>query len=59
MGEEYPIVLVTEASTLHFGLYSRTQHMAHFSHNEVLGYRLVLEAKLEFPTYIIKEIKRK
>jgi hypothetical protein len=33
--------------------------MAHFSHNEVLGYRLVLEAKLEFPTHIIKEIKRK
>ena len=59
MGAEHPIVLVTEASTLHFELYSRTQYMAHFSHNEVLGYRLVLEAKLEFPKHIIKEIKRK
>jgi len=50
MGEELPTILVTEASTLHFGLYSRTQHMRPFSHNEVQGYRLALEAKFQFPT---------
>ena len=49
MGEEHPTVLVTEASTLHFGPYSRTQRTTRFSHNKTQGYRLVLGAKLEFP----------
>jgi len=49
MGEEHPTVLVTEASTLHFGPYSRTQRTTRFSHNKIQGYRLVLGAKLEFP----------
>ena len=49
MDEEPPRVLVTEASTLHYGLYSRTQHMRHLSHNKIQGYCPVLGAKLEFP----------
>jgi len=49
MGEEPPTVLVSEASTLHFGLYSRTQRRRHFSHNKIRGYRPALGAKLEFP----------
>lgn len=50
MDEEHPIALVIEASTLHFSLYSRTQQMTHFFHNEIQGYSSVLGAKLEFPT---------
>jgi len=49
MGEEPPTVLVTEALTLHFGLYSRTQRMRHFSHNKIRGYRPALGAAHEFP----------
>lgn len=55
MGGEHPRVLVVEASTLHFVLYSRTQHMRHFSHSEIQGYRLGLGAKIEFPTETRKQ----
>lgn len=57
MGEEHPTVLVTEASTLHFGPYSRTQRTTRFSHNKTQGYRLVLGAKLQFPTETKKNKK--